>query len=108
MTTCRDPHLPIILHYLSANKNKNFYFLITQGSRPLSELTRHFTTRTDDSHATPDCILFDTIIKIETNISHIKLYIPLYKLGLVRFYADYRIKPHAPLLGLISVNSFEF
>jgi len=31
-----------------------------------------------------------------------------YKLELVRFYADYRIKRHAPLLGLISVNFFEF
>ena len=28
--------------------------------------------------------------------------------GLVRFFAVYRIKPHAPPLVQVSVNSFEF
>ena len=51
ITTCRRPHLPIILHYLSTN-----FEILVRGSRPLPDLTRHLMTRTYDSHATPDYI----------------------------------------------------
>ncbi len=78
ITTCRCPHLPVILHYLSTKLKQK----LVRGSRPLPDLTRHLTTRTDDSHATPDYILFETIIKIESKVSNIILYISKYKLEL--------------------------
>ena len=81
---------------------------MVRGSRPLSDLTRHLKARADVSHATPDHTLSETILEIVTKLVNIVLYISKYELELVRFYADYRIKPHAPLLGLVSVNSFEF
>jgi len=53
---------------------------IRKGLRSLRDLTQHLTTRADDSHAPT----------------------------LVRFLALRRIKPHAPPLVRVPVNSFEF
>ncbi len=70
------------------------------------ELTKHLTTRTDDSHATPE--------QKNNNYLNLKIESKYYKLfyfcfpKLVRFYALCRIKPHAPPLVQTSVNFFEF
>jgi len=48
------------------------------GFHSLLDLTKRFTTRTDDSHAIP--------LNFKKKINF----------GVVRFYADYQIKTHAP------------
>ena len=66
----------------------------------MRDLTQHLTTRADDSHAAP--------------VSRFPEGHPLISkrfLGcqdLVRFFALLRIKPHAPPLVRVPVNSFEF
>ncbi len=71
-----------------------------QGLRSLRDLTQHLTTRADDNHAPPV-----TFVPEGKSLS----------LGrakgcqdLVRFFALLRIKPHAPPLVRVPVNSFEF
>ncbi len=67
--------------------------------RSLRDLTQHLTTRADDSHAAPV-------------LAFPKAPIHLWKVsicqGQVRFFALHRIKPHAPPLVRVPVNSFEF
>src|SRR5204862_2479291 len=71
-----------------------------KGLRSLRDLTQHLTTRADDSHATP---VFDPTkceVSLLSSLSTCQ--------GLVRFFALHRIKPHAPPLVRVPVNSFEF
>ncbi len=66
--------------------------------RSLRDLTQHLTTRADDNHAPPV-----TVSRRETHYMSVT--------GcqdLVRFFALLRIKPHAPPLVRVPVNSFEF
>ena len=67
--------------------------------RSLRDLTQHLTTRADDNHAPPVsvCPKTHTISNAFTGCQ-----------DLVRFFALLRIKPHAPLLVRVPVNSFEF
>jgi len=61
--------------------------------RPFQDLTKHLTTRADDSRATP--------VKKHYTYKTILICITvLLCQELVRFCADYRIKPHAPPLVL--------
>ena len=73
---------------------------IRQGLRSLRDLTQHLTTRADDNHAPPV-----TPAPEGEGTS-------LCRSGgcqeLVRFFALLRIKPHAPPLVRVPVNSFEF
>ncbi len=67
--------------------------------RSLRDLTQHLTTRADDNHAPP--------------VSPVPKETTLHSLSrgcqdLVRFFALLRIKPHAPPLVRVPVNSFEF
>jgi len=62
------------------------------------DLTKHFTTRTDDNHAIPVKIIL-------TKRKNVFIYFYT-KIGKVCVY--YRIKPHVPLLLKIPANSFEF
>ena len=71
---------------------------ISQGLRSLRDLTQHLTTRADDNHAPPVSLI----------TSDISLYLCKGGQGLVRFFALLRIKPHAPPLVRVPVNSFEF
>ena len=71
---------------------------ISQGLRSLRDLTQHLTTRADDNHAPPVSLI----------TSDISLYLCKGCQGLVRFFALLRIKPHAPPLVRVPVNSFEF
>jgi len=57
--------------------------------RSLKDLTKHFTTRADDSHATP--------VKNLKHLNNNKDF-KFKNQKLVRFRAYYRIKPHAPPL----------
>ena len=71
---------------------------IRKGLRSLRDLTQHLTTRADDNHAPP---VFS--IAISPSLE------PLDRCqDLVRFFALLRIKPHAPPLVRVPVNSFEF
>ena len=64
----------------------------------MRDLTQHLTTRADDNHAPP---VFS--IAISPSLE------PLDRCqDLVRFFALLRIKPHAPPLVRVPVNSFEF
>jgi hypothetical protein len=65
--------------------------------RSYKNLILHFKTRTDDSHAIPN-LLNGYIFLLSLKI----------KIMLVRFYVDYRIKPHAPPLEQIPANSVKF
>jgi len=67
--------------------------------RSFKDLTKHFTTRADDSHATPvnDLTYINVLYTLRSKNQK-----------LVRFRAYYRIKPHAPPLVWTPVNSFEF
>ena len=66
----------------------------------MRDLTQHLTTRADDNHAPP--------------VSSVPKEVPHYRVlsegcqDLVRFFALLRIKPHAPPLVRVPVNSFEF
>ena len=66
----------------------------------MRDLTQHLTTRADDNHAPP-----------VSPVPKDALALPCASGGcqaLVRFFALLRIKPHAPLLVRVPVNSFEF
>ena len=64
----------------------------------MRDLTQHLTTRADDNHAPP---VFSITISLSLE--------PLDRCqDLVRFFALLRIKPHAPPLVRVPVNSFEF
>ena len=66
----------------------------------MRDLTQHLTTRADDNHAPP-----------VTSAPKRGSALPDLSEGcqaLVRFFALLRIKPHAPLLVRVPVNSFEF
>ncbi len=65
----------------------------------MRDLTQHLTTRADDNHAPP--------------VTGVRRKSTLHTLSpgcqdLVRFFALLRIKPHAPPLVRVPVNSFEF
>ena len=65
----------------------------------MRDLTQHLTARADDSHAAP--------------VQQSRRKMPFLALSTacqawVRFFALHRIKPHAPLLVRVPVNSFEF
>ena len=66
----------------------------------MRDLTQHLTTRADDNHAPP-------VSNVPKEIPHYKV-LSLGCQGLVRFFALLRIKPHAPPLVRVPVNSFEF
>ena len=66
----------------------------------MRDLTQHLTTRADDNHAppvTPAPKRRGTLLPRSGGCQ-----------ALVRFFALLRIKPHAPLLVRVPVNSFEF
>ena len=69
-----------------------------QGLRSLRDLTQHLTTRADDSHAPP----------VQAPLGHAVSGASPECQDQVRFFALLRIKPHAPLLVRVPVNSFEF
>ena len=69
-----------------------------RGLRSLPDLTEHLTTRADDSHAPP----------VRAPLGHLVSQASRACQALVRFFALLRIKPHAPLLVRVPVNSFEF
>ena len=73
---------------------------ISQGLRSLRDLTQHLTTRADDNHAPPVFFVPEGkgLITVPSNRCQ----------DLVRFFALLRIKPHAPPLVRVPVNSFEF
>ena len=71
-----------------------------QGLRSLRDLTQHLTTRADDSHAPPVFVYPEGLLRISALFTQCQ--------GLVRFFALLRIKPHAPPLVRVPVNSFEF
>jgi hypothetical protein len=66
----------------------------------LRDLTQHLTTRADDNHAPPvsPAPKSDKALPLSSGGCQ----------ALVRFFALLRIKPHAPLLVRVPVNSFEF
>jgi hypothetical protein len=66
----------------------------------LRDLTQHLTTRADDSHAAPVSTLPEGHPSISRGFVACQ--------DLVRFFALLRIKPHAPPLVRVPVNSFEF
>ncbi len=67
--------------------------------RSLRDLTQHLTARADDSHAAP----------VQQPLREVSSLIPSPVCQTwVRFFALHRIKPHAPLLVRVPVNSFEF
>ena len=66
----------------------------------MRDLTQHLTTRADDNHAPPVSI----VPKEEEALPSLSMGCQ----ALVRFFALLRIKPHAPLLVRVPVNSFEF
>ena len=70
-----------------------------QGLRSLRDLTQHLTTRADDNHAPP--------VLLPPKRHHVSMTLSRCQ-ALVRFFALRRIKPHAPLLVRVPVNSFEF
>ena len=95
MLTWRHPLLPPRL------LRGSFLWIFNTGCglRSLPHLSGRFTTRTDDSHATP--------------VYHSRRRNPFgNRAGTcqtqVRSNALYRIKPHAPLVVRLPVNSFEF
>ncbi len=65
----------------------------------MRDLTQHLTTRADDNHAPP--------VTIVPEGKDISLYRSMGCQDLVRFFALLRIKPHAPPLVRVPVNSFE-
>ena len=65
----------------------------------MRDLTQHLTTRADDNHAPPVSSRASSH-GISTALDGCQ--------DLVRFFALLRIKPHAPLLVRVPVNSFEF
>lgn len=65
----------------------------------MRDLTQHLTARAADSHAAPIQRLLRELSSLTTS--------PVFQTW-VRFFADRRIKPHAPLLVRAPVNSFEF
>jgi hypothetical protein len=66
----------------------------------LRDLTQHLTTRADDSHAAPVLTLPEGHPNLSAEFVTCQ--------DLVRFFAFLRIKPHAPPLVRVPVNSFEF
>jgi hypothetical protein len=72
---------------------------IRQGLRSLRHLSRRLTVRADDSHA--------AAVPVSEEIPDFSRTSPGCQ-AQVRFYALYRIKPHAPLVVRFPVNSFEF
>ena len=71
-----------------------------QGLRSLRDLTQHLTTRADDNHAPP--------VTLSPEGEVLSLGLVRGCQDLVRFFALLRIKPHAPPLVRVPVNSFEF
>ncbi len=71
-----------------------------RGLRSLPDLTEHLTTRADDSHAAPVSWLPEGHSLVSEGSHGCQ--------DLVRFFALFRIKPHAPPLVRVPVNSFEF
>ena len=71
-----------------------------QGLRSLRDLTQHLTTRADDNHAPPVTLSPEGEGSISRVVKGCQ--------DLVRFFALLRIKPHAPPLVRVPVNSFEF
>ncbi len=65
----------------------------------MRDLTQHLTTRADDSHAAPPQQPRREVLSPERSTA-VQIQ--------VRFFALYRIKPHAPPLVRAPVNSFEF
>ncbi len=68
--------------------------------RSLRDLTQHLTTRADDNHAPPVFSVPEGKGLITVRSDRCQ--------DLVRFFALLRIKPHAPPLVRVPVNSFEF
>ena len=66
----------------------------------MRDLTQHLTTRADDNHAPPGSLLLFKKGAITDRSRGCQ--------DLVRFFALLRIKPHAPPLVRVPVNSFEF
>ncbi len=65
----------------------------------MRDLTQHLTTRADDNHAPP-------VSSVPKSYRHYPVSSGCQ--DLVRFFALLRIKPHAPPLVRVPVNSFEF
>ncbi len=68
--------------------------------RSLRDLTQHLTTRADDNHAPPVFSVPEGKGLITVRSDRCQ--------DLARFFALLRIKPHAPPLVRVPVNSFEF
>ncbi|ARJ18472.1 hypothetical protein B7467_05435, partial [Staphylococcus lugdunensis] len=66
----------------------------------MRDLTQHLTTRADDNHAPPVTLSPEGKDSISRAVKGCQ--------DLVRFFALLRIKPHAPPLVRVPVNSFEF
>ena len=66
----------------------------------MRDLTQHLTTRADDNHAPPVFPVPKERPALPRPSGRCQV--------LVRFFALLRIKPHAPLLVRVPVNSFEF
>jgi len=71
--------------------------------RSLLDLTKHLTTRADDSHAPPVKV---SLSKLAEGSAFTELSLTCQ--AQVRFFALHRIKPHVPPLVRVPVNSFEF
>ena len=76
-------------------------FNISRGLRSFPHLREHLTTRADDSHASPvlpSLRIYQCFQRYKTVACQ----------ALVRCFALSRIKPHAPPVVRVPVNSFEF
>ncbi len=71
-----------------------------QGLRSLSHLRERPTVRADDSHA--------VAVLPPSKAIPISRDLQAKCQAQVRFFASFRIKPHAPLVVQVPVNSFEF
>jgi len=70
------------------------------GLRLLTHLRVRLTVQADDSHAAP--------VPPPSKESNVSIGLQAGCQTLVRFFALFRIKPHAPPLVRVPVNSFEF
>ncbi len=79
-----------------------------KGCARYRNLILHITTRADDSHAIPNNVQVRAIRQEMTKVTqgfNISFY--AFKI-MVRFYVDYRIKPHVPPFVLTPANSVNF
>jgi len=80
-----------------------------KGCARYKNLILHITTRADDSHAIPINVQVRAILYKRQKVRAYSLNISYYVFKImVRFYVDYRIKPHVPPFVLTPANSVNF